>query len=60
MNLVAHDSDSAVRQDAVRALGEIGDAHAVPLLVDALTTPSLQLKAIEALGTYELLMPYLH
>jgi len=50
MNLVAHDSDSAVRQDAVRALGQIGDAHAIPLLLDSLTTPSLQLKAIEALG----------
>ncbi len=50
MNLVANDSDSAVRQDAVRALGEIGNPHAVPLLIDALTTPSLQLKAIEALG----------
>jgi len=50
MNLVANDSDSAVRQDAVRALGQIGDAHAIPLLLDSLTTPSLQLKAIEALG----------
>ena len=50
MNLVANDSDSAVRQDAVRALGEIGNAHAIPLILDSLTTPSLQLKAIEALG----------
>jgi HEAT repeat protein len=50
MNLVANDSDSAVRQDAVRALGQIGDTHAIPLLLDSLTTPSLQLKAIEALG----------
>jgi len=50
MNLVANDSDSAVRQDAIRALGEIGDTHAIPLLLDSLTTPSLQLKAIEALG----------
>ena len=50
MNLVANDSDTAVRQDAVRALGQIGDAHAIPLLLDSLTTPSLQLKAIEALG----------
>jgi HEAT repeat protein len=50
MNLVANDTDSAVRQDAVRALGQIGDAHAIPLLLDSLTTPSLQLKAIEALG----------
>ena len=50
MNLVVNDSDSAVRQDAVRALGQIGDTHAIPLLLDSLTTPSLQLKAIEALG----------
>jgi HEAT repeat protein len=50
MNLVANDSDSAVRQDAIRALGQIGDAHAIPLLLDSLTTPSLQQKAIEALG----------
>lgn len=50
MNLVANDSDSAVRQDAIRALGQIGDTHAIPLLLDSLTTPSLQLKAIEALG----------
>ena len=50
MNLVANDSDTAVRQDAIRALGQIGDAHAIPLLLDSLTTPSLQLKAIEALG----------
>jgi HEAT repeat protein len=50
MSLVANDSDTAVRQDAVRALGLIGNAHAIPLLVDSLITPSLQLKAIEALG----------
>ena len=50
MNLVANDSDSAVRQDAVRVLGQIGNAHAIPLLLDSLTTPSLQLNAIEALG----------
>ena len=50
MNLVANDSDTAVRQDAVRALGKIGDTHALPLLLDSLTTPSLQITTIEALG----------
>ena len=50
MNLVANDPDSAVRQDAVRALGQIGNTHAIPLLLDSLTTPSLQLNSIEALG----------
>ena len=61
MNLVANDSDSAVRQDAIRALGQIGDAHAIPLLLDSLTTPSLQLKAIEALGNLRALeaLPHL-
>ncbi len=53
MNLVANDADSAVRQDAVRTLGLIGDAHAIPLLLDTLTTPSLQMKAIEALGNLQ-------
>ncbi len=51
MNLVANDSDTAVRQDAVRALGQMGNAHAIPLILDSLTTPSLQIKAIEALGS---------
>ena len=42
--------DSAVRQDAVRTLGKIGDGRAVPLLMKALKQPSLKLPAIEALG----------
>ncbi len=50
MRLVKIDPDTAVRQDAVKVLGEIGHAQAIPLLLDALTTPSLQLRAIEALG----------
>ena len=52
MLLVLEDPDTAVRQDAVRALGQIGDARAIPLLLSslALQTPSLKLPAIEALG----------
>ena len=50
MNLVENDSDTAVRQDAVRALGHIGARQAVPLLLASLAKTSLQLKTIEALG----------
>jgi HEAT repeat protein len=52
MTVVLEDSDTAVRQDAVRALGQIGDRRAIPLLLSslALNTPSLKLAAIEALG----------
>ncbi len=52
MTVVLKDSDTAVRQDAVRALGQIGDPRAIPLLLSslALNTPSLRLPAIEALG----------
>jgi HEAT repeat protein len=52
MTLILEDPDTAVRQDAVRALGQIGDTRAIPLLLSslALQTPSLKLPAIEALG----------
>ncbi len=50
MNLVTNDPDTAVRQDAVRALGNIGDTHVIPLLLASLNQSSLKLPAIEALG----------
>jgi HEAT repeat protein len=50
MTLVEEDPDMAVRQDAVRALGQIGDTQAIPLLLISLDRPSLKLPAIEALG----------
>jgi HEAT repeat protein len=50
MTLVLEDPDTAVRQDAVRTLGKIGDSRTVPLLMQALEQPSLKLPAIEALG----------
>ncbi|MDR4494306.1 MAG: HEAT repeat domain-containing protein [Nitrospirales bacterium] len=50
MAVVANDADTAVRQDAVRTLGKIGDSRAIPLFMEALTQPSLKLPAIEAVG----------
>ena len=50
MTVVIKDSDTAVRQDAVRTLGKIGDSRAIPLLMNALKEPSLKLPAIQALG----------
>ena len=48
--LMEHDPDTAVRQDAIRALGEIGDARAVEPLLKALDQTSLKPLAISALG----------
>jgi HEAT repeat protein len=45
-----NDGDSAVREDAVRALGEIGDARAVDFLFTAMKEPGLRTLAVEALG----------
>jgi HEAT repeat protein len=46
-----HDPDSAVREDAVRALGVIGDKRAVePLITIVTQQPRFRLVAIEALG----------
>lgn len=50
MGVVQNDADTAVRQDAVRTLGKIGDAQVIPLLMESLKQPSLKLPAIEALG----------
>ncbi len=50
IKLVAEDPDTAVRQDAIRTLGRIGNEIPVPLLLDSLTIPSLQIPSIEALG----------
>jgi HEAT repeat protein len=45
-----NDADSAVREDAVRALGLIGDPCAVEHLFAAMNEPGLRVLAIEALG----------
>lgn len=45
-----NDRDSAVREDAVRALGEIGDPQAVEHLFIVMREPELRTVAVEALG----------
>ena len=50
LTLMKHDPDTAIRQDAVRALGEIGDSRAVESLMAALNQKSLKTQAIAALG----------
>jgi HEAT repeat protein len=45
-----NDPDTAVRTDAVRALGEIGDARAVDFLLTALNDIDVRPMAVEALG----------
>jgi len=50
LSLLSHDPDTAVRQDAARALGEIGDRRAVPGLLTALDQTKIRTPVIEALG----------
>jgi HEAT repeat protein len=45
-----NDRDSAVREDIVRALGDIGDTAAVEYLLQVLKEPGLRPLAVEALG----------
>ncbi|HJR77051.1 MAG TPA: HEAT repeat domain-containing protein [Nitrospiraceae bacterium] len=45
-----NDRDSAIREDIVRALGDIGDAGAVEFLFKVLDEPGLRPLAVEALG----------
>jgi HEAT repeat protein len=50
LRLLFNDRDSSLREDAVRALGEIGDARAVEFLLTALKEPGLRPLIAEALG----------
>lgn len=50
LSLLFNDSDSAVREDVVRALGEIGDTRATEFLFMAVKDPALRTLAVEALG----------
>ena len=50
LSVLFNDRDSAVREDAVRALGEIGDPQAVEHLFTAMREPGLRTLAVEALG----------
>jgi len=48
--LLFNDRDAAIREDATRSLGEIGDPRAVDFLLTAMTDVGLRPLAIEALG----------
>ena len=50
LQVLAHDPDTAIRQDAARALGKIADAEAVEALIRAAEDERLRCCAIEALG----------
>jgi len=50
LSVLFNDGDSAVREDAIRALGEIGDPQAVEFLFTAMKEPGLRTSAVEALG----------
>lgn len=50
LSVLFNDRDSAVREDAVRALGEIGDSQAVEHLFMVMREPGLRTMAVEALG----------
>ena len=50
LKLIQEDPDTAVRQDAVKTIGEIGDSKAIPTLVSVLDIPALKTHAITALG----------
>lgn len=50
VGLLQHDPDTAVRQEAARALGHIGDGAAVDALLGVVEEPRLQVRVIEALG----------
>src|SRR5574337_752459 len=50
LSVLFNDRDSAVREDAVRALGEIGDPQAVEFLFTAMQESGLRTLAVEALG----------
>lgn len=50
LSVMFNDRDTAVRVDAARALGEIGDARAVDFLITAMNDRDVRPKAIEALG----------
>ena len=50
LSVLFNDRDSAVREDAVRALGEIGDPQAVEYLLTTIREPGLRTLSVEALG----------
>ena len=50
VEILQHDHDTAVRQEAARALGQIGDSAAADALLGVVEEPRLQVHVIEALG----------
>ncbi|HEU4683701.1 MAG TPA: HEAT repeat domain-containing protein [Nitrospira sp.] len=50
LSVLFNDRDTAVREDVVRALGQIGDERAVEFLVVTMKEPGLRPLAVEALG----------
>jgi len=50
LSALFNDGDSAVREDAIRALGDIGDPQAVEFLFSVMKEPGLRTLAVEALG----------
>lgn len=50
LSTLFNDRDSAVREDAIRALGEIRDPRAVEYLFTAMKEPGLRTLAVETLG----------
>ncbi|HEY6262789.1 MAG TPA: HEAT repeat domain-containing protein [Nitrospiraceae bacterium] len=50
LSVLFNDRDRAVREDAVRALGQIGDNRAVEFLMTVMREPGFRRLAVEALG----------
>ena len=50
LSALFNDRDTAIREDAVRALGQIGDVKAVDFLFVAMKEPGLRPLAVESLG----------
>ncbi len=50
LSVLFNDRDRAVREDAARALGQIGDPRAVEFLVTVMREPGLRPLAVDALG----------
>ncbi len=50
LSALFNDPDTAIKEDAIRALGQIGDGRAVEFLVQAMKEPGLRPLAVESLG----------
>ena len=50
LSVLFNDQDTAIREDAVRALGHIGDARALEFLQVVIKEPGLRPLAVEAMG----------